>query len=241
MGSTAVIDTIKGRNPREAFEDAQQSARYEHGSSYTGSIAEARGFIERPAMPRYEAERRAQRALDTDEVSKWGPCVLIPVVPIPEPRTVRLTMNITGLDHEGVEEAVDREVRARLMKGEAVESVRRSDSGRTYSDMPRGERRTRAVATKGTGALVEEYVVRDSGKHVVATLPTLAEAEEWAMARVEKSWGAPFTVELRTRRESGPLLTVSVEVLEETCVVEAKVGVPKGTPTEFVCAGWYSC
>ena len=83
MGATNFFAVGKGRDLREAFSEAVESARYEYGhGGYTGTIAE-KNSVKLAAwhrLPPKKARRLAQTCMDNDSHfcnDKWGPAAAI--------------------------------------------------------------------------------------------------------------------------------------------------------------------
>tara|TARA_Y100000310_G_C20687215_1_gene819840 strand:+ start:1283 stop:3055 length:1773 start_codon:yes stop_codon:yes gene_type:complete len=78
-GGTDFWEWGRGSDPRKAFSDLQDRARYEHGhGGYSGSIAEKDGYKirSREKMSTKEAEAFANEDIDNND--KWGPAFAVP-------------------------------------------------------------------------------------------------------------------------------------------------------------------
>lgn len=80
MGSVDFYQEAEGSSPEEAFNNALQQARWEHGhGGYTGSIAEKDSFVTMGTASTMEkAYELAYDLLDDPKVDdKWGPAGVI--------------------------------------------------------------------------------------------------------------------------------------------------------------------
>jgi hypothetical protein len=250
MGATHHIGIIKGKTASSAFNAAQDEARYDYGSSYTGTIAEADGYIMGSPAPRWDAQQAAARALNDGTVTKWGSALLIPVLPVPKTRTVTAVVDVTDLENAAAENrdghtmASFRERERRIFA--AVHALLKQGEGVDSATEESGTITSKAVVTTHDGPLVRRFHVIDRYGKSVAVLPTMKEAKAWAVAHTAHSRiGLPdrYSIEHRTRHENEPLVTVALAYTKFTIKVTAKVGVPdRSAPvTEWVTAGVYSC
>lgn len=80
-GAVDFFTYAAGSDPRKAFSEAVQEARYESGhGGYTGTIAEKGSFVIRNRELRSKDEAYAYAQEDADRNDKWGPAWAIPVV-----------------------------------------------------------------------------------------------------------------------------------------------------------------
>jgi hypothetical protein len=256
MGSQSVVQVIKGESADQAFQQALYSAQHEYGGSgYTGSIAEANGYVMKsPAMPKAEAMRHAENSVRAYEVQKWGPALLIPVVPSVHTRSMTIPeVDVTGMDWDQRQNKAMEVVAGLLREGEVIEEVI-VNSGSSWS-MRSGENPVKGTKTYAQkviahkGTLVTQYVVYTLGRqfgqpqHTIhGQCDSLAEAKELA-ARVATRAEADVHIEARKIREGGkPLVTVENTLVKETVAVLAKIGTlaPESPTTEWVAAGVYS-
>jgi hypothetical protein len=240
MGAYSVTETIRGESIAAAYQRARDQAGWESGHSYSGTIAESRGYIALPAQFRPEAEARAERALRDGTVEKWGPCAIIPIRPTGNHRTATVEVDILGLDHEGVAAKVLAAAKALAEDGEVVEAVRtNTPEGYTF-DEPRGVTETEAVVSTPTGPTGTRFLLTNefNGRmNLIGTTATLAEAEELAKREARRFAGRVSISSYSERPER----VVEVRTTKRTAVVIATLGTPTGgEPTEFVAAGVYS-
>lgn len=79
-GATDFYVFVKNKNPKRAFQEAVDDARYESGhGGYSGSIAEKDGFTIRKRDPMSMSAARAFANKDIDRNDKWGPAFAVPV------------------------------------------------------------------------------------------------------------------------------------------------------------------
>lgn len=251
MGAEARVDIIKGKSAQEAFSEAVRDASYYNGSGgYTGSIAEANGYrLMREALPKGEAMRLADDLLRTDKVEKWGPAVLIPVIPTVTTRTFTIAeIDVTGMDYDARQAAALQAAAALLRTGEVVEHVTVYSHDHYADNKPRGSKTYKKEVVTRTGELVTKYVVYTrttrTNEMVVSEHDTLAEAKAAALAWAEqnKRYGYEVHIDARKRRIDQPLISIRFKVLKETAGVEVTVGEPKRDAAicEWVAAGVYS-
>lgn len=89
MGADEFFTRAVGRTAGQAFADAVEDARYEHGhGGYTGTIAEKHSFVEIRCSGSVEAKRKlAEELLDSDDPrvsDKWGPAGCIKLRSLPD-------------------------------------------------------------------------------------------------------------------------------------------------------------
>lgn len=79
MGALSFIHTrfaFDGITAKQAFKDAQEEARYDHGhNGYTGTVAEKHTFVEMPLVEGKDIFESAWHYIDNDPriEDKWGP------------------------------------------------------------------------------------------------------------------------------------------------------------------------
>lgn len=87
MGATNFWHTANGKTPEEAFRNARQEARYEHGhGGYSGTIAEKNSFV-LAKPPAGTDPNEFCRLIENEGVpslvetynDKWGPAVCVPL------------------------------------------------------------------------------------------------------------------------------------------------------------------
>jgi hypothetical protein len=237
MGANGVVDVIKGKTPRDAYDSAVLEARYECGSGgYTGSIAESSGFFIHSARPllRWEAEQVANDLLHNDKVSKWGPTALIPVADAVSTRKITAAVDTTGMDYDEVNTVVLAAVRAKLRAGESIESVHTTT-----------ETQTKVTVTAAEGDTKTVYIVKDKYGRNGNTwqYPTLAAAKAAAKAALERDkYAESFYITKQTvKGDKEALVTVARKTTKAATTITAVIGKCKtGAPTTWVTAGWYS-
>lgn len=85
MGATTFTHKAEGANPKEAFTDAVESARYWNGhGGFTGTIAEKESYVLIQSEPLSEpdAELLADKLIEDRDPrinDKWGPAGAIPI------------------------------------------------------------------------------------------------------------------------------------------------------------------
>jgi hypothetical protein len=252
MGAESRIDVIKGTSLQAAFHKAQDENRYESGSSYTGTMAEARGvrIVSKP-LPLFDAEQLGQRLLG-DEArgpQKWGEAHAIPVLPMGKQRVIELEVDVTGAGWGEIDTRIAEAAKPRIKPGESIETVRYNGANRHYGDRSErtGTKQVKIVKTAGKGKLVKRYLVAtkygNRGQHtVLGGFDALAEAQEYAAKEAERQHGTdPIVIWPYQKREDGPLFTYQKVVVKETVWAKVTVGVASGTPESWVIAGVYSC
>jgi hypothetical protein len=247
MGAESKVEIIRGKSAKDAFHNAQDQARWESGSSYTGTIAEAAGYIMGTAMTKWDAEAQGWDAIygTTRRVDKWGPALLVPILPVPKTRTTTVAVDLTdlvGTDWDTMK--FWEEQRHRIQK--AVRSTLRTGEGVVSVKTETGVAKTKAVVTTSKAPMVKQYVVFNRHGSLAGRFATLKEAKDWAVAKtVHPNYGSPprYTIEQRTLRGDGPLVTVDLVYTKYTLKATAEVGVPdrSAATTEWVAAGVYSC
>lgn len=235
MGSAGVVDVIKGSNPRDAFNAAHEQARYEFGSGgYTGTLAESTGYFLVPGTYlEWEADKKAHQMLNNDEVRKWGPSGLLAVVDPVAPRTIELTVDITGAEDWAAKDTrIEAAVKAKLRAGERIASLKAVDS----------EKKTKVVTTTTEGPTKTVYAVK--GQQFVEHYATLAGAKARAKEVLDspRGWETQLKINKVTVRESGEALVVVKKVTtKETVKITATVGkVSTIAATKWIAVGWYS-
>jgi hypothetical protein len=167
MGADFFTETGSGSNVEQAFDNATEQSRYDHGSEgYTGTLAEKGDYTVVDRAVRWEkdaadfAETNANHPLVAD---KWGPAGAIPfAVPskseVPESRVVTVDVVVKGDPAVGAQDewsahrdAVENAVAAkvRLRKGERIVRTENKNIAPTY--------RATSVATEGKA--VTRFVV----------------------------------------------------------------------------------
>ena len=235
MGSAGVVQMIKGSNARTAFDTAYEQARYESGSGgYTGTMAESSGYFLVPGTYlEWEADQKAHQMLNTNEVRKWGPTGLLPVVDPVSPRTIELVVDVTGTENWPARNAaVQAAVTAKLRTGERI-------AGLTFVE---GEKKTKVVTTTTAGTTKTVYAVK--GQQFIEYFSTMAKAKARAKEVLDspRGWEAQLKITKVTVRESGePLVVMKKVVTRETVKVTATVGkVSTIAATKWIAVGWYS-
>lgn len=81
MGAQDFQETSKGGTINEAFENAVEQARHEHGhGGYTGTIAEKHDFTEIKCLPDKTPQQMMDLVMEDDDhwaQDKWGPAAAI--------------------------------------------------------------------------------------------------------------------------------------------------------------------
>ncbi|MER5302253.1 hypothetical protein ABT039_22720 [Streptomyces lasiicapitis] len=109
MGAEYFSAYQAGTNVDQAFRDAVEHARYEHGhGGYTGTIAEKHSYtvVTKTPMTESDAEAYADKLLEPDDaplLDDWGPAGAIPV--LTDRRRVRVTIPETRAGFKTAEEA----------------------------------------------------------------------------------------------------------------------------------------
>jgi hypothetical protein len=235
MGSAGVVQMIKGSDARKAFDTAYEQARYESGSGgYTGTIAESSGYFLVPGTYlEWEADQKAHQMLNTDAVRKWGPTGLLAVVDPDSPRTIELTVDVTGAkDYDAKNAAVQAAVKAKLRTGERI-------AGLKYVE---NEKKTKVVTTTTAGTMKTVYAVK--GQQFIEYFSTMTKAKARAKEVLDspRGWETQLKITKVTVRESGePLVVLKKVTTKETVKVTATVGkVSTIAATKWIAVGWYS-
>lgn len=222
------IVEIKGQDPETAFLEAQQEARHLYGNSgATGSIADAAGqiVVSGPPLLPWDGRRAAQQLLRDGHASAGGPVFILSLTDPKRTRVVRATVDITNLSPGQADDAIDAAVRSKTPENYGIVSVEIRDNT-AEGDEKKGTLKTKTVLSSGTGKRVVRYSVRaDSTNRELAAFDTLAEAKAWMKDALSKASG-PMHCIAETRKETGPLLQGHCDVLKQTVIAVATIGVP---------------
>jgi len=252
MGAESRVDILKGSTLKGAFQEAQDQDVMETGHSYTGGIGMTQGYrvVSKP-LPQFAAVRLGERLMvDRDNgPQKWEEAHVIPIIPIPNRRSIELEVDVTGLEYAQRNEAIEAAVLPKLHKGEAISEVIYNGGGRVHGSINgQGKKVTKIVKTLGKGKLIKRYLVAlqygERGQQtILGGFDTLELAQEYAVKKAESEYGNDFTLMIYPyqEREGSPYYTYKKVVTKETLWVVATVGVPKGEPSSWVVAGVYSC
>lgn len=259
MGAESRIDRIMGSNPRDAFLDACDAARLEHGArGYTGSIAEAHGYRLANERAPYAARLAAERGLETGAidgipVTKWGAAVLVGIKPAQETRTLTVGVDVTGLNRDAMRRACEAAITSNLGKDEVIldlEIVADSrwsfggDALATARALAKRVVKAAVKRTEGDQATYWQVIVGSPSQHnIFGTYEKLSDAKERAR-HVAAGHGSEEVgiIKIVTRSNNRPLFTASAEVVKESVGVCATLGKLTGGPiTEWYAAGVYSC
>ena len=238
MGATDHYQTITGKTADEAFRAAQEQARYEHGSGgYTGSLAEARGYLLLRTGPllEWEAMQRAQKALEDGTAQKWGPAILVPIAEPVATRKMVFTVPLSNDQWDTVNAGVKTAVLKKLRDGEGVVSLHSAVTMRN----------TQITAKSTAGATRNMYCV-SVGFGETKRFATLTEAKTWAKKYLEadrhRGEGQLTIVKVTDREDGQPLAVVKKQTTSAVAEVTALVGKPSKAPvTRWIAAGIYSC
>lgn len=123
-GATDFYVFIKNKDPKRAFQEAVDDARYESGhDGYSGTISEKDSFTIRQRNPMSLSAAKAFANKDIDRNDKWGPAFAVPVGEAKTGKPVRRGVVVESTD----------EWRA---KGEAIGKARElfEKGGKSFSD-----------------------------------------------------------------------------------------------------------
>lgn len=235
MGATSYVQILSGPTLDTAYAAEVEQCRYEHGSSYTGTIAEASGIrlVRTTPMLEYDALQEGQRLITTGQAQKWEDALAIPIAEPLSTRTIKVTVDVTGLDYEARQVLFGEAVRAKLKTGEGIVSL----------EVVPGTKKTRVVTDVPKTEAVRRFVIRDQWKRDVAAYNSQAEARKNAELLAAKD---DFRSEnlsvfgVIVREDGGPLLTVTRKTMKETIIVTAVVGVVGHAQNRWAVAGVYS-
>ena len=235
MGAVSSVSILSGTTLNAAYAEAVEECRYEHGSSYTGTIAESSGIRlhQTMALLEWDAMQAAQHLIDTDVVRKWEAAVAIPIAEPQSTRVIKVTVDVTGLDWEA----------RQILFGEAVRAKMKSPEGIVSLTTTPGTKKTRVVTDVPKTEAVRRFVIRDQWRHDVATYESQAEARKHAeiMAAKDDYRSENLSVfGVIVREDGGPLLTVTRKTVKETAVVTAVVGLFSNVQNRWAVAGVYS-
>lgn len=139
MGSATFVNYGEGSDARAVFNTLVDQAGYEHGHSYSGSIAEKSQFrvLSHTPLLLSAAEERVNVLINTPEVSdKWGPAGALPVV------TKTRTVRVHGFTYDPRTQDLTEVVTQLLRTSARIDGVEKVQSVSMLSH--RGERRDHA-------------------------------------------------------------------------------------------------
>lgn len=235
MGAVAMVQILSGTSLNAAYADEVQRCRIECGSSYTGTIAESSGIRlhQARALLEWDAMQAAQHLIDTNVVQKWEAAVAIPIAEPQSTRTIKVTVDVTGLDYEA----------GQILFGEAIRAKMKAPEGIVHLATSPGTKKTRVVTDVPKTEAVRRFVIRDQWKRDVAWYSSQAEARKHAelMAAKDDYRSENLSVVgVIVREDGGPLLTVTRKTVKETIVVTAEVGLFSNVQNRWAVAGIYS-
>ena len=223
------IIELKGIDPETAFVDAQTEARHLFGNSRTtGTLADADGHIivSGPALLYWDARRAAQQLLRDGHARPGGPAFLLRLADPGRTKTVKVTVDVTGLLPGQADDAIDAAIREKMPDDEwGVHTVelRYQDA---EGDERKGVTKTRVSLSPGKGGKVTKFVVRNEASNaVLSEHPTLSAARLWMRDALQAGAAAMVCVG-EVSKEEGPLLRGENLVLKKTVVVVATIAKP---------------
>jgi hypothetical protein len=230
MGAEQISQIITGKTPQEAWREAVDQARWEHGNGgYTGTLAEVPGFFIQPTsrpMGEYDADHLGDQLVGNGKVRKWEDAALIPISDPGRERMVTLEVDVTDVtqgdwqwSHEA--EKIYNTVRDKY-PNRIVVSIRRAGS----------DNKTKVVNVTDTASeKVTGYLVTpDWGGP--ALHPTLTEARKAA-----KEFGNASITKITQRASGKPLEQYRSVVTKKVVTVEAVIAEPsKKKPTRWLVA-----
>ena len=238
------IIELKGVDPETAFLEAQREARHLHGNSgNTGTLADTDSHIivNGPALLPWDCRRVAQQMLRDGHAKAGGPVFLLRLADPAKIKTVKTTIDITGMAAGQADDAIDKAVRDKLPDerwGIASIELRGQEA-----DGPerKGTTKTKTIVTPGTGKKITKYSVRNAedGREI-GSFDSLAEARSW-MKTTLAGGAAPMFCIAVTTKESGPLITGQNQILKRTIAAVATIGQPAaGGNGSYLAAGIFN-
>lgn len=247
MGAADFMQYQKGSAVADAFNDAVQEARFEHGSGgYSGTLAEKGDYVvlERSPLERSAAYALAERLMSNDDSrirDKWGPAGAIPVAADDcfRKRTVTLKLTYKG-DHSY--DDMQRFVRIEAGK------VKRKDGETIGAHKVVGQTskyKVEAAANDGK-AEIRYYAEnspynfrhRDWNSGTKSLAEARAAAVEFAKSDTNTHYGeTAFNIVGTTRRDSGTAL-VTVKKVPVKTEITVEVEVVKPISYSNIAEGW---
>lgn len=248
MGASDFSQYQKGSAVADAFHDAVENARFEHGSGgYSGTLAEKGDYVvlERTPLERSAAYALADRLMSADDPrisDKWGPAGAIPVAADDcfRKRTVTVKLTYRG-DHSY--EDLQRFVRMEIGK------VKRKDGETIGAHKIVGQdTKCRVEAAANDGKAEIRYYAenapynfrhRDWNSGAKSLAEARAAAVEFAKTdgRTSYNGAVDFNIVGTTRRETGTAL-VTVKKVPVKTELTVEVEVVKPISYSNIAEGW---
>lgn len=238
MGAADFCQFIKGDSLRNAFIEARDQARYEHGSGgYTGTLAEKHDYVLIAREPLHPAiaETLARRLLDEDDeriADKHGPAGVIPVAPA-DAFTTR-TRTVTVKTEKAVGEISPIELAQAALPGEQVAAAQVLEEQRKCKVQvrraPGRQRRVYEVVGDGRGPV---------GQPSTSLSAAIKRAQE--IVQHEADRGALVTLNVRgtmVAQDGGPLVTVQGLQTSRRVKLEVTLVKPRRSTSNRPAAGW---